>query len=47
MKTYIMCLPLLTAKIQHQYIKQEPPQKYRIGTISNIKLRYVTPSNGD
>ena len=22
MKPYILCLPLLTAKIQHQYIKQ-------------------------
>ena len=34
MKTYIRC-----QQLKHQDIKQlEPPQKYRIGTISNIKL---------
>ena len=37
MKTYIRSQQHKTFK--HQYIKQkEPPQYYRLGTISNIKL---------
>ena len=38
MKTYIRRRQH-KKKIIHQYIKQkEPPQKYRLGTISNTKL---------
>ena len=38
MKTYIR-RQQHTKKFKHQDIKQnEPPQKYRLGTISNIKL---------
>ena len=39
MKTYIRRQQHTQKKIKHQDIKQkEPPQKYRLGTISNTKL---------
>ena len=39
MKTYIIKAPTAQKSVKHQDIKQkEPPQKYRLGTISNTKL---------
>ena len=39
MKTHIRRQQHTKKKIKHQDIKQkEPPQKYRLGTISNTKL---------